>query len=133
MKKLLIILTAFISFNLMASTTMLGCKDQSSDSTYLVRVATDSSFILITPVARDSTALSTSKMMLNLRKDVSSKLESIYEGMNAKKNVIIAEIKNGQLINGNKTDMNIIFSNDDSSSLDQETILNCNVSVKSNK
>lgn len=127
MKKLFIILTIAFSSTLMAKTT-IACSDQTTDAEYIVRVSDNSSLMVFSPFTKDDSVFSKSKLLLDLKKDMSTKANSLYAGINAQGNIIIAELRNNQLINGNKANIKMFFSSD-STSVDQETILDCTVNI----
>ena len=128
MKKLLFIFIAAFSLNLMAKTTTLGCTDQKTEAVYILRISEDLSIIALSSFTKDSSVLSKSMAVLDLKKDRSSATQYLYAGINSKKNIIIAELKHKQLINDKRTKINIYFSEDDSN-INQETVFDCSVHI----
>ena len=128
MKKLLIIFIATFSLNLMAKTTTLGCTDQKSGAVYILRVSTDLSIIVFSSFTKDSSILSKSTTVLDLKKDKSSETKYLYAETNSKNNIIVAEVKHKQLINDQRTKISIYYS-EDTSNINQETIFDCSVHI----
>ena len=128
MKKLIFILITTCSLNLMAKTTTLGCKDQRDDAIFILRVGSDSSILMITALTKDGTPLANNVMILDLEKERSSSTELLYAGRNFKRNIVVAEVKNKELINGERTKVSIYYS-EDTANLTKETVFDCSVNI----
>ena len=128
MKKILFILTAAFSFNLMATTTLI-CNDQNSHSEYKIQISNDSSTIVLSPILRDSSTLSKSVTVLGYNEGESNEVISLYAGINADKNTIVIEGKIKEIVFGKIQKLNVYFSKN-ISPLDQKTIFLCSVIAK---
>lgn len=127
MKKLLFILTAAFTFNLMAETTLV-CNDQNSHSVYKLEINNLASRMVFTPLLKDSSTLSKSVVTLRYNEGESNETYSLYAGVNSDKNTIVVEVKNKEMINGMLTEAYVSFSKG-SSVLDQKTLFICDVNL----
>ena len=127
MKKLLFILTAAFSFNLMAGTTLV-CNDQNSHSVYKLQISNDTSTMVFSPLLKDSSTLSKSISVLSFNEGESNETYSLYAGKNADQNTIVIEVKNKEMAQGKLAEVYVSFSKD-ASKLDQKTVFLCDVNV----
>lgn len=127
MKKLLFILTAAFSFNLMAGTTLV-CNDQNSHSVYKLQISNDTSTMVFSPLLKDSSTLSKSISVLSFNEGESNETYSLYAGKNADQNTIVIEVKNKEMAQGKLAEVYVSFSKD-TSKLDQKTVFLCDVNV----
>lgn len=127
MKKLLFILTAAFSFNLMAGTTLV-CNDQNSHSVYKLQISNDASTMVFSPLLKDSSTLSKSISVLSFNEGESNETYSLYAGKNADQNTIVIEVKNKEMAQGKLAEVYVSFSKD-TSKLDQKTVFLCDVNV----
>ena len=128
MKTLLFIFIATFSLNIMAKTTVLACTDLKTEAIYILRVGSDSSILIISALTKDSSVLGSNVMILDLEIDRSSETDLLYAGRNSKRNIVVAEVKNKQLINGKRTKINIYYS-EDTANLTQEVVFDCKVNI----
>ena len=128
MKKVLFILTATFSFNLLAATTLV-CNDQNSHSVYNIQISTDSSTIVLSPLLKDSSTLSKSVTVLSYNEGESNESISLYAGINADQNTIVIEGKIKEIAFGKIQKLNVYYSKK-ISPLNQKTIFLCSVISK---
>lgn len=127
MKKLLFILTAAFSFNVMADTTLI-CNDQNSHSVYKLQISNDSSIMVFSPLLKDSSTLSKSVTTMRYNEGESNEVYSLYAGKNADQNTIVVEVKNKEMVRGKLAEVYVSFSKD-TVKLDQKTLFLCDVNV----
>ena len=129
MKKILFILATVFSFNLMATTTTLGCFDIRTKAQYIIRISEDRSTMVYSPFTKDSSVLSKNVLVLDLKKNKSSyPYDLLFAGRNANNNLIVVEVRNEQLINGKRTNLTVSYSVD-TANIDKETTFNCSVHI----
>ena len=125
MKKLLF-LTAALSFNVMAGTT-LECNDQNSHAVYKLQLNEENSMLVFSPLSRDNSTLSSSVAVLKYNEGESNKMYSLFAGTNSDSNVVVVELKNKELVRGKIAEVYVSFTKDASKRLDQKTVLLCDV------
>ena len=127
MKKLLFILTAALSFNVMAGTTLV-CNDQNSHSVYKLQINNEASTMVFSPLLKDSSTLSKSVTVLGYNEGESNETYSLFAGKNADQNTIVVEVKNKEMVRGKIAEVYVSFSKD-TVKLDQKTLFLCDVNV----
>lgn len=128
MKKLVFILAAAFSFSSMANTTLV-CNDQNSHADYILRISSNRQILVFSPITKDSSTLSKSKLILDYNEGESNEALSLFAGRNADKNIIIVEVRNKEMISGKITEVDVYYTKTKGSLLDQKTLLLCGVKV----
>lgn len=126
MKKLLFVLTAAFSFNLMAGTTLV-CNDQNSHAVYKLELTQENTTLIFSPILKDSSTLSKSIVTLRYNEGESSAMYSLYEGKNTDKNAVIVELKNKEINRGKIAEVYVSYTKKSSDNLDQKTVFLCDV------
>lgn len=126
MKKLLLLLTAAFSFNVMAGTTLV-CNDQNSHAVYKLQLTEENSTLVFSPLLKDNSTLSKSVAALKYNEGESSELYSVYGGKNLDQNVVVVELKNKELVRGKIAEVYVSYSKNASNKVDQKTVFLCDV------
>lgn len=125
MKKLLF-LTAAMSFNVMAGTTLV-CNDQNSHAVYKLQLTNGNTELVFSPLLKDASTLSKNVVTLKYNEGESSELYSLFAGKNLDQNVVAVELKNKELVRGKIAEVYVSYSKNASNKVDQKTIFLCDV------
>lgn len=125
MKKLLF-LTAAMSFNVMAGTTLV-CNDQNSHAVYKLQLTNGNTELVFSPLLKDASTLSKNVVTLKYNEGESSELYSLFSGKNQDQNVVAIELKNKELVRGKIAEVYVSYSKNASNKVDQKTIFLCDV------